>query len=165
MSENIKWDIAAETVKLLRENKLRLATAESCTGGLTAQKITAVAGASECFDCGAVTYSNEMKQKLLGVKRETLEGFGAVSDETALEMCKGVCELANADIGIGITGIAGPGGGTAEKPVGLVHIGIYGRGIWYSHGYLFEGNREEVRESAANCALELVCRAVKQEIL
>lgn len=152
--------IEETVVRLLTENGLRVATAESCTGGLTAQKITSVSGASECFDCGVVTYSNGMKHKLLGVSTSTLEKFGAVSDETALEMCKGVCLLAGADFGIGITGIAGPGGGTKEKPVGLVYIGIYGQGIHYSHGYLFSGNRSEVREKSANCALELVRRAV-----
>ena len=152
--------IEETVVRLLTENGLRVAAAESCTGGLTAQKITSVSGASECFDCGVVTYSNEMKHKLLGVSTSTLEKFGAVSDETALEMCRGVCLLAGADFGIGITGIAGPGGGTEEKPVGLVHIGIYGHGIHYSHGYLFSGNRSEVREQSANGALELVRRAV-----
>ena len=152
--------IEETVVRLLTENGLRVATAESCTGGLTAQKITSVSGASECFDCGVVTYSNGMKHKLLGVSTSTLEKFGAVSDETALEMCKGVCLLAGADFGIGITGIAGPGGGTKEKPVGLVHIGIYGQGIHCSHGYLFSGNRSELREKSANCALELVRRAV-----
>lgn len=153
---------AEETVRLLRAKGMKLATAESCTGGLIAKKITSVAGASECFDCGVVTYSNEMKSKLIGVSEETIRKFGAVSDETALEMCKGVCMLAKSDLGIGVTGIAGPGGGTAEKPVGLVHIGIYAFGKHSSRGYHFEGNREEVRERAAETALKLVIRALNE---
>ena len=125
-------------VELLIKNKLKLATAESCTGGLIAQKITSVAGASACFDCGVVTYSNEQKQKLLGVSAETLEKFGAVSQQTALEMCKGVKALSNADFGISVTGIAGPGGGTPEKPVGTVWIGICGGNLHRAERFVFD---------------------------
>ncbi len=147
-------------VELLIENKMKLATAESCTGGLIAQKITSVPGASECFDCGVVTYSNQQKHKLLGVSTETLEKFGAVSEQTALEMCKGVRTLAAADFGISVTGIAGPGGGTPQKPVGTVWIGICGENVHKAEKFIFDGDRTSVRESTAMTALEMVKKAI-----
>ncbi len=146
--------------KLLIEKKMKLATAESCTGGLIAQKITSVPGASECFDCGVITYSNEQKHKLLGVSMTTLEDFGAVSEQTALEMCKGVKHLADADFGISVTGIAGPGGGTPQKPVGTVWIGICGECIHKAEKFVFDGDRQQVRESTAKKALEMVKNAI-----
>lgn len=152
--------IEALLVELLIEEKMKLATAESCTGGLIAQKITSVPGASECFDCGVVTYSNEQKRNLLGVSAETLEQYGAVSEQTALEMCKGVKEVADADFGISVTGIAGPGGGTAEKPVGTVWIGICGKNIHKAEKFLFDGDRNQVRESTANTALNMVMEII-----
>ena len=111
-------------VTSLSKNGLTIACAESCTGGLIAKRITDVAGASSVFVGGCVTYANEAKMKLLGVKSKTLESFGAVSEQTALEMARGVRTELGADIGISTTGIAGPGGGTPEKPVGTVYIGI-----------------------------------------
>ncbi len=146
----------------LIEKKLKLATAESCTGGLIAQKITSVPGASDCFDLGVVTYANEQKQKILGVSAETLEKYGAVSEQTALEMCKGVKKIADADFGISVTGIAGPGGGTAEKPVGTVWVGICGKDIHKAEKFLFGGNREQVREQTAETALEMVLNEIKK---
>lgn len=145
--------------RLLIDKGMKMATAESCTGGLVAQKITSVSGASQCFDCGVVTYSNEQKENLLGVKRETLEKFGAVSEETALEMCKGIMMRAGADFGIGITGIAGPSGGTEEKPVGLVYIGICGKNVHRAFKFNFAGDRDVVRQRSAIQALDLVRRA------
>ena len=150
-------------VELLIEKKMKLATAESCTGGLIAQKITSVPGASECFDCGVVTYSNEQKNKLLGVSKETLEKYGAVSEQTALEMCRGVKSLADADYGISVTGIAGPGGGTPQKPVGTVWIGICGENIHRAEKFIFDGDRTAVRESTAQTALEMVKNAINAE--
>ena len=111
-------------VLFLREKGLTLATAESCTGGFMAKRITDIAGCSDVFLGGCVTYANEAKERLLGVKRETLEQYGAVSEQTAMEMAKGVREALGADIGVSSTGIAGPGGGSEEKPVGTVYIGI-----------------------------------------
>ncbi|MBE6668433.1 MAG: competence/damage-inducible protein A [Ruminococcaceae bacterium] len=111
-------------VQFLRKKGLTLATAESCTGGFMAKRITDIAGCSDVFLGGCVTYANEAKERLLGVKHETLERYGAVSEQTAMEMAKGVREALGADIGVSSTGIAGPGGGTAEKPVGTVYIGI-----------------------------------------
>ncbi len=153
-------NIQETVVELLIKHGMKLATAESCTGGLIAQKITSVAGASECFDCGVVTYSNEQKQKLLGVSIDTLEKFGAVSQQTALEMCMGVQALSGADFGISVTGIAGPGGGTPEKPVGTVWIGICGDNLCKAEKFLFEGNRQQVRESTAQTALKMVEDAI-----
>ncbi len=153
-------NIQETVVELLIQNNTKLATAESCTGGLIAQKITSVAGASECFDCGVVTYSNAQKQKLLGVLAETLEKYGAVSQQTALEMCKGVKTLADANFGISVTGIAGPGGGTPEKPVGTVWIGICGENLHKAEKFLFDGDRQQVRESTAQTALKMVEDAI-----
>lgn len=117
-------DIQTATVKELIRKKVTVATAESCTGGLVSERITEVPGASEIFGCGVCSYANEIKHRVLGVSEETLAKYGAVSEQTAREMAGGVRKLAGADIGVSTTGIAGPGGGTPEKPVGLVYIGI-----------------------------------------
>lgn len=151
-------------VRLLIKEKKTATFAESCTGGLLAKKITDIAGASECFECSFVTYSNEKKTKLLGVRPETLQKFGAVSYQTAYEMCEGAKKAADADIGIGITGIAGPGGGTKEKPVGLVYLGICTDSV---HGVIrlnLNGSRSEIRDMASNCALEIIRCAMLGEI-
>lgn len=152
--------INTELVKKLIDKKLKISTAESCTGGLLAEKITQVSGASEIFDESIVTYSNEAKMRELGVKSETLERFGAVSYDTAYEMCTGICRRTGADIGIGVTGIAGPGGGTAEKPVGTVFIGICISGdvtVLENH---FNGNRDEVRNKTYEKAFSAVLERI-----
>lgn len=118
-------------VKLLSENGKKIALAESCTGGYIAKRITDVPGSSEVFEYGIVSYSNEVKQKLLGVKSETLEQYTEVSEQTAAEMAEGVRKLSGADIGISVTGISGPGGGTEDKPVGLAYIGFSHSGGTY----------------------------------
>ncbi len=145
-----------EIVKLLNEKGLKITAAESCTGGLFASKITSVAGSSGCFDGSLVTYSNEQKIRLLGVEGEILAAFGAVSYQTALKMSQGALKSFNADIAIGITGIAGPDGGTEEKPVGTVYISVAHKGGAVAHKCLFSGNRQQVREQAADFALSLV---------
>ncbi len=117
-------DLVRVVSRKLMEQKLTIACAESCTGGMFAAALTDIAGISECFDRGIVTYSNEAKIQELGVKPETIETYGAVSEETALEMAAGIRRVSGTDIGISVTGIAGPGGGTDEKPVGLVYIGL-----------------------------------------
>ena len=149
-------------VKFLLENKLKITAAESCTGGLFAAGITAVSGSSACFDGSFVTYSNEQKTRLLGVKPETLENFGAVSFNTALEMSKGVRKSFGADIGIGITGIAGPTGGTKEKPVGLVYIAVSFEGGIVAHKCNFNGSRDEVRNAAVDFAKNLALNTAKK---
>lgn len=111
-------------VEKLSAKGLKIATAESCTGGLISERITSVSGASEVFDCGVCAYSNEIKKKVLSVPDDTLEILGAVSAETAIRMAEGVKRLSGADIGVSTTGIAGPSGGTPQKPVGLVFCAI-----------------------------------------
>lgn len=148
--------------KNLLEKGLKIATAESCTGGLIAAKITSVSGASGCFDAGVVTYSNTQKHKLLGVRKKTLKKYGAVSEETVLEMCKGVRNLAKADVGVSVTGIAGPTGGTPEKPVGTVWIGVCSKNEHKAQRFLFDGSRDEVREQTVVKALELANDIAKE---
>ncbi|MCL2838679.1 MAG: competence/damage-inducible protein A [Oscillospiraceae bacterium] len=155
--EGENYSLQAAVVDLLKSRKLKVSFAESCTGGLVAAKLTAIAGASEVFDGGVVTYSNAQKEKLLDVPRETLEKFGAVSKEVAIAMATGVRKLAGADIGVGVTGIAGPDGGTEEKPVGLVYIGICGADGATEHMELrLAGEREVIRERTAMYALDMV---------
>ena len=146
-------------VNALLGNGMKIATAESCTGGMIASRITSVVGASGCCDCGVITYSNEQKNRLLNVSQETLDSKGAVSEETALQMCEGVRALAGADIGISVTGIAGPGGGTADKPVGTVWIGICTEKVHRAFKFLFSGDRNQVRLQTAITALEIARRA------
>lgn len=143
-------------VRLLCEKNMKVSTAESCTGGLAAQRITSVPGASACFDLGVVTYANEQKEKILKVDKEVLEKYGAVSKEVALLMSKGAKMLSGADFAVGITGLAGPGGETLNKPVGLVYISICSEKSHEAYKYNFSGTREEIRNSAAEEALKLV---------
>ncbi len=146
-------------VHTLAARGLTVATAESCTGGLLSQRITSVPGASEVFAYGVCTYANEMKEKMLGVRPATLETYGAVSSETAAEMARGVRSATGADFGVGITGIAGPGGGTAEKPVGLVFIAACDAAKTCVEKLVVTGRtRETVRVCSTHHALELVRR-------
>ena len=124
MSDKKQSELAEVVLEMAREQGLRIVTAESCTGGLIAGALTDIAGSSDVFDRGFVTYSNEAKQQMLDVKAATLQQFGAVSEATAKEMAYGAIAHSMADISVSVTGVAGPGGGTAEKPVGLVCFGI-----------------------------------------
>lgn len=157
--ENINPDeLQNMVVEKLTKNNLKLATAESCTGGLLSGRITAVSGASEVFDCGVCSYANEIKHKVLGVSEETLNTLGAVSAETALQMAEGVKNLADADIGASTTGIAGPTGGTDEKPVGLVYVGICANCSKFPIKLLLgETNRSK---NSRNYIRKLACNAV-----
>lgn len=143
-------------VELLKECQMTLTTAESCTAGKLAGRIMNVAGASEVYNEGYITYANAAKEKLLGVKHETLETYGAVSEQTAAEMAIGAAQAAQADAALSVTGIAGPGGGTPEKPVGLVYIGCYVNGNVTVKKCLFTGNREKNRDSSVVQALTLL---------
>lgn len=158
-------DLNLETLvaKLLVDKKLTIGTAESCTGGMIASKLISYPGISDSFLEGSVTYSNEAKMRTLDVKKETLDSFGAVSAEIASEMAKGIANRAGADIGLVTTGIAGPGGGTKEKPVGLVYIGLYYRGNVNTFRYVFNGNRENVRIRATLTALDLLRREILKD--
>lgn len=150
-----------EAVRLLTEKNMTISAAESCTGGLFAALITNVAGASDVIRESFVTYSNEAKVKHLGVREDTLLEHGAVSRETAFEMAEGLRERTGADVTVGITGIAGPGGGTAEKPVGLVYAGICVKGDTHVIEMRHKGNREEVREKTCIRVLEYIRDALE----
>ncbi|MGN0404691.1 MAG: CinA family protein, partial [Bariatricus sp.] len=143
-------------VALLKEKGMTLTTAESCTGGKLAGRLLNAAGASEVYNEGYITYANASKEKILGVKHETLEEFGAVSVQTAEEMARGAAKAAEADAALSVTGIAGPGGGTKEKPVGLVYIGCAVNGRVTTREFRFTGNREKNRDYAVVRALTLL---------
>lgn len=142
-------------VKKLNEKHMTISTAESCTGGMIGASITSVAGASSVYNEGYITYSNDAKEKNLGVLHTTLETYGAVSKQTAIEMADGVRKKSNADIGISVTGIAGPTGGTDEKPVGLVYIGVATKDVIQAHKFIFSGSRDDVRKSTVETAIRL----------
>lgn len=146
----------------LQKRKQTVTTAESCTGGLLAGRVLNVSGASAVYNEGHITYSNEAKERLLGVKHDTLQQFGAVSRETAAEMARGAALAANADVGLSTTGIAGPTGGTPEKPVGLVYVGCYYDGEVIVEECYFKGNREENRNAAVEAALELLWKSLSK---
>jgi len=138
----------------LRDTKQMLVTAESCTGGWIAKTVTDVAGSSDWFDCGLAAYSYEAKQRLLGVRAETLEHFGAVSRETVLEMVSGALVHSGSTVAVAVTGIAGPGGGTDDKPVGTVWIAWKRRGGYpRAELFHFQGDREAVRRQTVAAAL------------
>ena len=150
-------------VELLAQKKMTVTTAESCTGGLIAGTLVNVAGASDVLNEGYVTYSNEAKERLVGVKHETLEEYGAVSEQTAREMAEGAARAAKADAALSATGIAGPGGGTEEKPVGLVYIGCYVNGETTVKECRFEGSRMENRLHTVETALQLLLGQLSEE--
>lgn len=139
--------------KILVEKNLKIAVAESCTGGMVSASLINYPGISSVFMEGLITYSNEAKMERLGVKKETLDKFGAVSEETAIEMAQGVCKKFNTNVGVSTTGVAGPGGGTDEKPVGLVYIGVCINGKTKVKKLNLSGNRFRVRQRAAKEAL------------
>ena len=143
-----------KVVSYLIENGLKVTCAESCTGGLLASAITAVPGSSECFDGSIVSYANAIKHKELKVKNSTLKKYGAVSPQTAMEMCLGAYKKFKSHIAIAITGIAGPGGGTPEKPVGLVYLGIKTKRTHIAIKLLLSGTRDEIRTKTVEKALE-----------
>ena len=148
---------ATEVCTFLSENKLTVSTAESCTGGMIAELLTSVSGASGVFGYGFVTYSNEAKRNLLGVKFETLESFGAVSEETVTEMAEGALRVSGADVAVTVSGIAGPTGGTKEKPVGLVWIGFGQKGKeTVGYKFIFDGDRDSVRKQTVNKVFDLI---------
>lgn len=148
-------------VEALTEKGCAVSTAESCTGGLVAARITSVPGASAVFKYGAVTYSNEAKHAAIGVLEKTLAEHGAISAETAVEMAKGVRGVLGAEIGVSVTGLAGPAGDEG-KPVGLVYIAVSSENYSAVTENHFEGGREAVREQAADAALELALSAAKK---
>ena len=150
-----------ETVGEMLVNKnMTIGVSESCTGGLVSAKLIEYPGISSVFLEGAVTYSNEAKMRTLNVKKDTLEKFGAVSEETAREMAEGIAKRCGSRIGVSTTGIAGPGGGTEEKPVGLVYIGVFIDGETKVERHVFSGNRSAVRNKASMTALNMVRKSL-----
>ena len=144
---------AKELSELLVANGLTISVAESCTGGLLAHTITSIPGASSYFDCGYITYSNQSKVKMLGVDIKTLEIYGAVSEEVALEMVVGIATKSHSDIAVSITGIAGPTGGTHEKPVGLICFGFSCEGKTSTSTKQFSGDRSNIVSQSVSYAL------------
>jgi nicotinamide-nucleotide amidase len=153
-------DLAKNLGARLKRTNEMLATAESCTGGWAAQVVTSVAGSSAWFERGFVTYTNAAKQELLGVRAETLRAHGAVSEETAREMARGALERSRATVSLSITGVAGPSGGTPEKPVGTVCFAWARGGEVRSETRRFAGDRESIRRQSVILALEGVVRAL-----
>lgn len=154
-----------EVVHKLLEENLTITTAESCTGGLIAATIVNVSGASGCFDEGYITYANESKVRMLGVSEESIRSFGVVSDKVVAEMAEGALKKADADIAIAVSGIAGPLGGSPEKPVGTVYIGICLKDkvdkslTKTSYKFHFEGDRSEIRDKTVKEALKIILSA------
>ena len=153
----------SEVVALLCSKKLKVAFAESCTGGSLAKLITDVDGSSSCFECGVVSYSNRIKQKILDVSENTLKTYGAVSSECAEEMARGILNISGADIGISVTGIAGPSGGSEQKPVGTVFIAlaVHNKLTVIKHDFSQYKYREKIREQTCLAALKML----KEELL
>lgn len=150
-------------VKKLLQRGYTVTTAESCTGGLLAGRLLNVSGASEVYNEGHITYANAAKEKVLGVKHETLEQFGAVSKETAEEMARGAAKAACANVALSTTGIAGPGGGTPEKPVGLIYIGCCIEENVRVKELRLHGTREQNRSDTVEAALQLLHEMLQKE--
>jgi nicotinamide-nucleotide amidase len=152
---------ATDILERYRRAGLKIATAESCTGGLVAAALTSIAGSSDVVERGFVTYTNEAKEQQLGVPRVALLSYGAVSEPVARAMAEGALRESLADVAVSVTGIAGPGGGSAAKPVGLVHFGIARRGRpTQAARHVFPGDRDAVRGTALAVALDLLRDAV-----
>ena len=147
----------------LRDRKLTIAVAESCTGGLLGSKITDVPGSSEYFLGGVIAYQNEVKESLLHVPQQVIAAHGAVSAQTVEAMAGGCRELFECDIAISITGIAGPGGGSADKPVGLVYVGLATASGVISRRFQWDGSRTQNKESSVRAAMEMILATLKME--
>ena len=153
-------DLAKRLGERLAASGQVLAIAESCTGGWVAQAVTAIAGSSDWFDRGFVTYSNDAKQEVLGVRADTLARHGAVSEQTAREMAQGALARSKATVALAVTGVAGPGGGSAEKPVGMVCFAWASRQTIRTETIHFSGDRESVRRQSVIHALEGVLKGL-----
>ena len=158
--ENENFSIAEAVLNKARIKNLKISCSESCTGGLVGAALTEIPGSSDVFNGSAVTYSNEAKKKILGVKEDTLTKFGAVSEECAKEMAQGSLKIYNSDFAVSITGIAGPDGGTALKPVGTVCFAIASKDNVKTLTKKFSGSRSEIRDRAKNFALAELLKAL-----
>ena len=152
--------VAEKLVELYKSSGKTCATAESCTGGGIGAAITSVAGSSEVFLGGIISYANEVKRDVLGVAAQVLDEHGAVSSETAAQMAEGARKLMKADVAVAVTGIAGPGGGSAEKPVGLVWFGLATADGVRTEKAIFPGDREQVRSATVTHALGMLTTAI-----
>lgn len=150
--------------EILKRKNIKISGAESCTGGMVAAEITSVDGISAVFNESFVTYSNDAKHRNLGVSEETLKKFGAVSEECAREMAEGAASRSGSDIAFSVTGIAGPTGGTKEKPVGTVCFGVFFKGKTVTTTAHFKGGREDVRKSAVAFVIDMMISSVEQEL-
>lgn len=150
-------NLEVSTGKILRKKDKTIAVAESCTGGLISNRLTNVGGCSAYFIGGVVSYSDKMKRTMLGVSPVSLQKYGAVSKQVAAEMADGIRLMADSNIGLSVTGIAGPGGGKRSKPVGLVYIGFASDKEKTVKKFLFKGSRKSIKSQAAEAALRLVC--------
>lgn len=159
MNESLEFQVGSA----LRQKGWTLALGESCTGGLVAHRITEVAGSSEYFLGGVVAYSNPVKHGLLQVAEQTLERHGAVSEETARQMARGARAVLGADVGLSVTGIAGPGGGTTEKPVGLTVLAVSTPAGEWIERHVWNGDRQANKQASAEAALRLLLRALSKE--
>lgn len=155
-------NLEEKIIHLLKEKGYTITTAESCTGGLLAGRLLNVSGASEVYNEGHITYSNEAKERILGVEHQTLQFYGAVSRQTASEMALGAARVADANVGLSTTGIAGPSGGTKEKPVGLVYVGCAINGSVEVKECYFKGSREEVRKASVEETLQLLWKTLSK---
>lgn len=151
----------SEILKNAAEKKLKISCAESCTGGLLGAALTELPGSSEIFNGSAVTYSNEAKKNILGVKENTLKNFGAVSEQCALEMAQGALKIYDADIAVSVTGIAGPDGGSELKPVGTVCFGVASKNEVKTFTEKFSGSRADIRGEAVNFALKKILEEIR----
>ncbi len=158
-----KWETIYEVIAgLLKKHKLSLSLAESCTGGLISKTVTDLSGSSKYFKFGVTTYSNESKMKILNVKKDILIKYGAVSRQTAREMIKGLKTIIDTDISVSVTGIAGPGGATPDKPVGLVYIGVSVKEEVVIYKFVFNGSRDRIRDFILNKTFELLFQKLKE---
>lgn len=161
MSENSSLE--EKIVSLLQEKGWKIASAESCSGGMIASRLVNVSGVSDVFEEGYITYSNAAKHKLLGVSKQSLGQYGAVSSQVAGKMALGAARQARARVAIAVTGIAGPGGGTPQKPVGLVYIGCYVDGKVFVTENYFQGSRQEIRTATTQAALSLLLEKLTRD--
>ena len=149
-------ELAADVLRILAQNGKTLATAESCTGGLVGKLLTDIPGSSAVYMGGVISYTNGVKQRLLGVSEETLCAYTAVSRKTATEMAKGAQEAVCADVGVSVTGLAGPDGDGTGRPIGLVYIGLDMNGFSYNQELHLAGSRAQIREDAARAIFEML---------
>lgn len=157
MTDEQLRQLSAITGALLQQHQATVTTAESCTGGWIAKVLTDIAGSSAWFERAFITYSNDAKQQMVGVRDESLQNWGAVSEQVVKEMAAGALKEANADFAIAVSGVAGPDGGTAEKPVGTVWFGFAtARGKTLTKRYVFQGDREAVRRQTVAMALQIL---------